>query len=264
MTTLLPGATHPVSAGASGPAEPLVLLPGTLCDERVWQPVVCRLLHRPVIVKPLVGEASTAAMARRLLAELPDRFALAGFSLGGIVALEMIAQAPGRITRLALVDTNARPDPPANHTARRNAVERAAQLGMDRYVSDKLWSVYVSGDHVADDAKRGLVAAMSAAAGLETFRQQTEIAISRADSRPRLGAIRVPTLVLCGAEDKLCTPAVHEEMAAGITGARLVLVPRAGHFALIEEPDAIAAAMRDWLDLETDIPSDVRLERTAP
>ncbi|WP_293853722.1 alpha/beta fold hydrolase [uncultured Alsobacter sp.] len=263
MTTLVPGTARPVSAAAPGPAEPLVLLPGTLCDERVWQPVVCRLLHRPVIVKPLVGESSTAAMARRLLAELPARFSLAGFSLGGIVALEMIAQAPERIARLALVDTNARPDPPANHTARRNAVERAAQLGMERYVSDKLWSVYVSGDHVADEAKRSLVAAMSAAAGLDTFRSQSELAISRADSRPRLGAIRVPTLVLCGAEDKLCTPAVHEEMAAGIPGARLVQVPRTGHFALIEDPDAVAAALRDWLDLDIPSHSDVRVKRTA-
>lgn len=264
MATVLFREPADPSAPQGAAAEPLVLLPGTLCDERVWQPVIGRLPRRPVIVKPLVGEDSTAAMARRFLAEMPDRFALAGFSLGGMVALEMMAQAPQRITRLALLDTNARPDPEPNHTARRKAVERAAQLGMGRYVSDKLWSVYVSGDHVADEAKRALVASMSAAAGLETFRSQSEIAISRADSRPRLPAIRVPTLVLCGAEDKLCTPAVHEEMARAIPGASLVMVPRTGHFALIEDPEGVAAAMRDWLDDGLSIPSDVRLKRTAP
>ena len=264
MTTLVPGGKRSAPAAATGPSEPLVLLPGTLCDERVWQPVICRLLHRPVIVNPLVGEENTAAMARRFLAELPDRFALAGFSLGGMVALEMVAQAPHRITRLALIDTNARPDPEPNHTARRNAVARAAQLGMDRYVSDKLWSLYVSGDHVADEAKRALVTSMSAAAGLDTFRSQSELAISRADSRPRLGDILVPTLVLCGADDRLCPPAVHQEMAAGIPGARLVLVPRTGHFALIEDPDAVAGAMRDWLEQDVAVPSDARLKRTAP
>lgn len=264
MTTLVPGGLRSAPAAAPASAEPLVLLPGTLCDERVWQPVICRLLHRPAIVKPLVGEESTTALARRFLSDLPPRFALAGFSLGGMVALEMIAQAPHRITRLALLDTNARPDPEPNHAVRRNAVARAAQLGMERYVSDKLWSLYVSGDHVADEAKRALVASMSAAAGLDTFRSQSELAISRADSRPRLGAIHVPTLVLCGADDRLCPPAVHQEMAAAIPGARLVQVARAGHFALIEDPDAVAGAMRDWLDRDIAVPSDARLKRTAP
>ena len=168
--------------------------------------------------------------AGRILENAPDSFALAGFSLGGIVALEMVAQAPGRVTRLALLDTTARPDPEANHAVRRNAVTRAAQMGVDRYVSDKLWSLYVSGDHRADGAIRATIVDMSARTGLAAFASQSEIAIHRADSRPRLGVIAMPTLVLCGEDDRLCPVEVHREMADAIVGADLVVVPRSWYF----------------------------------
>lgn len=227
--------------------EPLVLLPGTLCDARVFEPVLRRLGARPTIV-PRLDRAETATeMARLLLDDLPARFALAGFSLGGIVALEMIAQQPERITRLALLDTTARPDPEPNRTARRNAVARAAQIGVDRYATHKLWSLYVSEDASADEALRGLVTAMSGSVGIEAFRTQSEIAIHRADSRPRLGRIAVPVLVLCGEDERLCSVEVHREMAALIPGATLAVIPRAGHFALIEQPERVAASLRGWL-----------------
>lgn len=224
--------------------EPLVLLPGTLCDGRVWEPLMRRLPEWRSLAMPFPDAETTPDAAARILGGAPPRFALAGFSLGGIVALEMIAQAPGRITRLALLDTTARPDPPENWTARRNAVAR----GVERYVSQKLWSLYVSGDHQGDEEKRALVAAMSGALGLEAFRTQSEIAIHRADSRPRLSAIQVPTLVLCGEADRLCSLEVHREMADLIPGARLAVVPGSGHFALIEQPDRVADEMRRWLD----------------
>lgn len=230
-------------------AEPLVLLPGTLCDARVFQPVLDLLPPREMIVPELTGAESAAGMAELLLAQrqLPARFALAGFSLGGILALEMIAQAPERISRLALIDTTARPDPEPNWTVRRNAVDRAAQIGVDRYVTDKLWSLYVSGDAACDQRLRELVGTMSASVGLEAFRRQSEMAIRRSDSRPRLPAIAVPTLVLCGAQERLCPVEVHREMAALIPGAELAIIPAAGHFALIEQPDAVATHLRRWL-----------------
>jgi len=228
------------------PPEPLVLLPGTLCDARVFAPVLERLAPREAIVPALIGAETAPAMAERLLGTLPPRFALAGFSLGGIVALEMIAQAPERITRLALIDTTARPDPEANWTVRRNAVARAAQIGVDRYVTQKLWSLYVSGDAAADQRLRDLVGAMSAAVGLD--------AIRRADSRPRLPAIAVPVLVLCGAEERLCPVELHREMAERIAGADLAVIAAAGHFALIEQPDVVAAHVARWLAAPKDPP----------
>jgi len=226
---------------------PLVLLHGTMCDARVFAPLLARLPPREVLVPPLVGHETAGAMARALLRDLPERFALGGFSLGGIVALEMIALAPERIAGLALIDTTARPDPEANRAVRRNAVARAAQIGTGRYASQKLWSLYVSGDAADDAAHRALVSAMAADAGVEAFRQQSEIAINRADSRPRLSRIGVPTLVLCGEDDRLCTAEMHRETAAAIPGARLAILPRAGHFALIEQPDAVAAEVTRWL-----------------
>jgi len=227
--------------------EPLVLLPGTLCDARVFEPVLQGLPERPTIVPQLIGAETAQEMADRLLSQLPDRFALAGFSLGGIIALEMIARQPERITRIALLDTTARPDPEPNWTVRRNAVARAAQIGIERYVTHKLWSLYVSGDAAADEVLRALVTAMSATVGLDAFRQQSEMAIHRADSRPRLPEIAVPTLVLCGEDERLCPVDIHREIAQLVPGAALAIIPRAGHFALIEQPAPVAAHLRHWL-----------------
>jgi pimeloyl-ACP methyl ester carboxylesterase len=226
---------------------PLVLLPGTLCDARVFAPLLDRLPPREVLVPPLVGHDTAVGIAGALLAELPPRMALGGFSLGGIVSLEMIAQAPQRIAGLALFDTTARPDLEANWAVRRNAVARAAQLGTGRYIGQKLWSLYVSASAGEVEEHRALVSAMAADGGLETFRRQSEMAISRADSRPRLRRIAVPTLVLCGEDDRLCSAEMHCEMAAAIPGARLAILPRAGHFALIEQPDAVAREVAAWL-----------------
>lgn len=238
-------------AGEPSPArsrEPLVLLPGTLCDARVFGPVLARLPGIVAEVPRLDGAETTPAMAEKLLAELPRRFALGGFSLGGIVALEMVARAPERVTRLALLSTTARPDPPARHAPRRDAVAQARRLGVDRYVADELWSLYVAEEGLLDETNRALVAAMAASLGIEVFRRQNEIAIHRVDGRPRLSAIAVPTLVLCGEADRPCPPEVHREIADAVPGARLVVVPGAGHFALIERPDAVAASIAAWLD----------------
>lgn len=234
------------------PCDPLVLLPGTLCDARVFAPLLARL-GVEARVPVLDGAETVAAMADRLLAGLPPRFALGGFSLGGILALEMVARAPERVTRLALLDTTARPDAPGRATERRNAVARAAELGLARYAGDKLWSLYVSDGGRADAANRALVAAMAVDLGLDAFRRHSEFAIGRADGRPRLAAIAVPTLVLCGEDDRLCPPALHREIADAVPGSRLVVVPRAGHFALIEQPDAVADAFRDWLAVRSPI-----------
>lgn len=235
------------SAADAGRDEPLVLLPGTLCDERLWRPVLDRLPCRPAIVKALAGEASTPAMASRLLAELPPRFALAGFSLGGIVALEMAAQAPKRLARLALVDTNARPDPAQNHGPRRDAVAQAARIGVAAYAKQHLLPAYAASGRSGEAEIAAVIMDMAGAADIDTFRAQSEMAIHRADSRPRLSGIAVPTLVLCGGEDRFCPVDRHREIADAVPGARLVVVPGVGHFAPLEAPEEVAAAMREWL-----------------
>lgn len=228
--------------------EPLVLLHGTLCDARVFAPLLARLPGVEAIVPALDGAETTPAAAERLLSALPDRFALAGFSLGGIVALELVARAPHRVTRLALFGTTARPDPPGRHALRRAAVARAAAQGLERFVLEELWPSYVADAGRADPATRALIGTMAANLGLDAFHRHSEMAIHRADSRPRLAAVVVPTLVLCGAEDRACPPALHQEIAASIPGARLVMVAGAGHFAILEQPDAVADAVAARLD----------------
>ena len=245
------GSSERTEAGAPASAKPLVLLPGTLCDARVFAPVLSLLPGVTATVPAMAGAETTSAMADQLLAILPDRFALGGFSLGGIVALEMVARAPERITRLALISTTARPDKPDRAALRRAAVERAATIGVGRFVVEELWPSYVADAGRTDAAQRDMIEAMAADAGIDIFRQHTAIAIHRQDSRPRLAAVALPTLVLCGADDQLCPPELSREIAALIPGALLSILPEAGHFALTERPDAVAAVVSTWLTMPT-------------
>lgn len=244
-----PGRLTSLVAARPSAAEPLLLLPGTLCDERLWHPVLRHLPGQPVTMAEMDGALTAPDLAARILSGAPPRFALAGFSLGGIVALEMAAQAPERITRLALVSTTPRPDPESNHAARRTAVARAKALGLERFIADELWPRYVGAASRDDGDLKALICGMATSLGLEAFAAQSEVAIHRADSRPRLSRIQVPTLVLAGAEDRLCPPEVQREMAAAIPDADLVLVPGSGHFVLLEEAEVAARHLRAWLDL---------------
>lgn len=227
-------------------ALPLLLLPGTACDARLFAPLLSELDHPNIRVVELTGAQTTPDMARRLLAEAPPRFSLLGMSLGGIVALEMVAQAPERVAGLALIDTTPLPDPPANAATRYGALAKARRDGMASYIGDS-WSRLVSPSHVDDAGLRALITAMAEDAGPDALAEQTGMAIHRADSRTRLAQIAVPTLILAGADEAVCPLAVHEEMARAIPGARSFTIPQAGHFAVLENPAAVARHVRDWL-----------------
>jgi pimeloyl-ACP methyl ester carboxylesterase len=225
---------------------PLLLLPGTLCDERVFAPLTARLPNQPVLIAEMTGATTASDLAERILRQAPDHFALLGFSLGGIVALEMIHQAPHRISALALVDTTARADPAANAAIRRGAVERVRAHGMARYTDDA-WPDPVSPVNAGRRDLRDLLVAMAERGGADALASQTEVAIHRADSRPRLPKIEVPTLVLCGQDDGICHPDLHREIADLIPNSTLTVIADAGHFALVERPDEVAAPVRGWL-----------------
>lgn len=205
-------------------AAALLMLPGTLCDARLYGAVLEKL-RVPALVAALQGACSTQQMAQLILASAPPRLSLCGFSLGAIVALEIIAQAPWRVDRLALIACN-----PGllDETARRG---RAA-LQQSEFVQP-------------DDAP--LVHLMAREATAETYRQQTQMTLDRADSRPRLGRINVPTLVLCGAEDRICPPAMSRAIADAIAMSRLTIVPGAGHYLPIERPELVAEQLAGWL-----------------
>ncbi|WP_354043668.1 alpha/beta fold hydrolase [Devosia sp. UYZn731] len=225
---------------------PLLLLAGTLCDARLFAPLMHQLDRPDMQVIAMTGATTAAEMAHRILAEAPKRFSLAGFSLGGIVALEMIAQAPERIARLALIDATPRPDLPGNAEIRRAAVAKGRAEGLDSYVLDA-WPTQVAPSNRDNVALRQTVLAMARDAGAEVLAAQSELAIERADSRPRLGAINVPTLILAGQHDGICPLPAQEELATGIAGAQFFTIPDAGHFAPLENPAAMARHMREWL-----------------
>ena len=220
--------THaiPTRENRAGPDDrvPLLLLPGTVCDERLFAPMMAALAYPDMRVVEMIGATNTPDLAARILKSAPERFALAGFSLGGIVALEMVAQAPERIERLALIDTTPRPDPEANAKVRRDTVEKARETGMDGYILDA-WEKLVSPANAGNAALRATIIAMSRDAGVDVLAEQSEVAIHRADSRDRLKVIKVPTLVLAGQDEQICPLAAHGEIARGIAGARFFTIP---------------------------------------
>ena len=185
-------------------------------------------------------------MARAVLDAAPERFALAGLSIGGYVALEIMRAAPERVVRLALLDTSARADTPEQSATRRELIE-LSQRGRFDEVPRKLLPNIVHPDRLDDARLASIVFAMAGAVGPEAFVAQEEAMIGRSDSRGDLPGIACPTLVLCGREDALTPMHLHEEMAGLIPGSRLRVIERCGHFSALERPEEVTTALREWL-----------------
>ena len=241
------------------PDWPLLLLPGTLCDARVFGPLLNALAlnsleraaldHHParcgrkVLHGGMTGQTSVAALADAILATAPDRFIPVGFSLGAIVALEMAMRAPDRIMGMALIAGTARAVPPADWPMRRAAALTAPQ----DLVGKQLWPSSVAADRRHDEGLRGTVVAMAKAFPAGTLAAQIEVALSRPDQRARLNTLFMPALVLGGADDAIAPQELQCELAQAMPLATLHLVENSGHFVLLERPDACAAALADWL-----------------
>ena len=226
---------------------PVLALPGLLLDERLWQHQAAALgAERALTSFPLVPEASMGELAAAALARAPaGRFALAGLSMGGYLAFEIVRRAPERVAALALLDTSARPDTAQASEARRSAIAQSA-TDFDGVV-DTLLGRFLHPSRLDDEALVGIVRAMAHGIGRERFVRQQEAIMGRADSRPTLAQIRCPTLVLCGRDDVLTPLELHEEMHAGIAGSRLVVLDHCGHLAPLERPDDVTQALRQWL-----------------
>lgn len=226
----------------------LLLLPGLLCDERLWRdPVAALAGEADCVVADLARDDSLEAMAGRALAGLPPgRFALAALSMGGYVAFEILRSAPDRVARLALFDTSARPDTP-EQARRRRGLMALAHTGQFRGVTPRLLPQLLHPDHVTGEIGRE-VAAMAERLGRETFLRQQAAILARPDSRPDLPGIRVPTLVACGRQDMLTPPPLSAEIAGLIPGARLATIERCGHLPPLEQPAETAALLREWLN----------------
>ncbi len=232
--------------------EPLLLIPGLMCDPAVWLPVMAVLAneHLCTVVEP--GDAEDLAlMAQRLLDAAPASFALAGHSMGGRVALEVLRQAPGRVRRVALLDTGylARaPGAAGELEARmRQALRDSAREQGVRAMALQWVQGMVHPQRLADEALIEGIVAMFERKDAAHFERQIKALLQRPDASGVLRRIRVPALVLCGRQDSWAPVAQHEAMRDLIPNATLVVVEDAGHMAPMERPDAVAQALRNWL-----------------
>jgi pimeloyl-ACP methyl ester carboxylesterase len=226
---------------------PILLVPGLVSSPRIYAPVIPALWRfGPVTIANHIRDDNMGAIARRILAEAPPRFALAGHSMGGYIAFEIMRQAPDRVAKLALINTQARPDTP-EATARRRALMARAQNGEYHAVLDELFAGFVHPSRQGDAALRQLVHDMGDDVGPQAFIRQQTAVMSRPDSRPALAWIRCPTLVLTGDEDNTIPNALSAEMANGIHGAKLVILQDCGHLPQPEQPQATCDALAEWM-----------------
>lgn len=225
----------------------LVLVPGLLCDARLWGH---QLHYLDDVAEMYVGDTlqddNVGAMAARILDNAPEKFALAGLSMGGYVSLEIMRQAPERVSKVALIDTSSRQDSDEQKRRRRGLISLSSK-GRFKGVTPKLLPLLIHADRMEDEDLTQTVMDMAADVGQEAFvRQQTAI-LGRPDSRADLSKYDIPSLVICGRQDELTPVELAEETVDGLPQGRLCIIEECGHLSTLERPFAVTALMRDWL-----------------
>ena len=226
---------------------PLLLLPGMMCDARLFAPQIAAFkADRAVLVPSLAGADTVEALAGRILKDAPDRFALGGLSMGGIVAMEMLRQEPDRIERLALLDTNPLAEK-AEMKAKRDPQMRAAQAGRLRTIMrDEMKPNYLADTPDRDQILETCMD-MAMDLGPDVFISQSKALRDRPDQTKTLAAFEGPALILCGIKDQLCPPERHELMHALMPRSTLLIIDGAGHLPTLEQPEATNEALARWL-----------------
>lgn len=225
---------------------PLVLIPGMMCDARMWGGID-RRLNVPILHLLPVQSDTMSGMAALFLEGAPPRFALAGLSMGGILAMEILRQAPDRVTRLALLDTNPRSETPEAQTRRAPQIDRVLAGDLEGVMRDDMKPNYLAAGP-NQPAILDLCMEMALALGPAVFMRQSRALRDRPDQQATLAGFGGPALVLMGAEDRLCPLDRHQLMHDLMPQSRLHIIPRAAHLPPLEQPDATARALRAWLD----------------
>ena len=225
----------------------LLLVPGLLCAKGLWAAQLAGLSDvAQMTVADHTRHNTMQKIARSILDHAPERFALAGLSMGGYVAYEIVRQAPDRVTRLALLDTGSRADAPERAEGRRKLIALAEREGT-RKAQEALLPVLIHKPRLTDEPLVEAVLAMADEIDAAAFKRQQQAIMSRPDNRPLLPSIKVPALVLVGREDALIPVELSQEIVAGIAGAKLEIVPECGHLSTMERPEAVNRALRAWL-----------------
>lgn len=229
--------------------EPLFFIPGMMCDARLFSSQLTFFSARhTVIVAALVKHATIGELASDLLDNAPQNFALAGLSMGGIVAMEMMRQQPKRITRLALMDTNPLADPPERVALRDRQIADIGAGKLTEIIRDEMKPLYLA-DAQNQPAILDLCLAMAHDLGADNFILQMRALQSRQDQRETLKTVRVPSLVLCGEADRLCPPERHRMMHDIMPTSHLEIIAGAGHLPTLEQPTQTNQALEKWLQM---------------
>jgi len=225
----------------------MALLPGMLCDAMLWRHQTEALRDiADVRVVDLTRQSSIVEMAEAVLAEMPERFAVAGLSMGGYVAFEVLRRAPRRVSAVAFLGTVAHPDAP-EETSRRAALIAMQERRRFRGFTEPLLALMLHASRLADAGLVREITAMGERVGKAAFLRQQWAIQRRADSRPDLPAIACPVLALCGRQDGLAPLSAHAAIASAIPGARLEIIETCGHLSPLERPEAVTEALRRFL-----------------
>lgn len=226
--------------------DPLLLIPGMMCDARLFAPQIAAFSASRSISIPTMTGTTVQEIAAGILADAPPHFALAGLSMGGIVAMEIMAQAPDRISRIALLDTNPLAETKEVAARRGPQIEAAENGDMITVMAAQMFPHYLS-DSTDQTPIIALCHQMATALGPDAFVAQSRALRSRPDQQETLRNVDVPTLVVCGKHDKLCPIHRHKLMAELMPHAALEIIPNAGHIPTLEQPALTNEAMRKWL-----------------
>lgn len=228
-------------------ADPLVFLPGFLCDARLfWHQILDFSADRTVIVAPLLG-ASIEEMAETVLATLPPRVSLVGHWLGGLVAMEILRRAPDRVAEIALIDVSPLAESPQAAAMREQRIVKARAGRLDEMVLEEIPAAALAPGE-GRESMQALLLEMADGLGPEGFTRQSRALMRRPDQQRALRNTRVRAMLICGEHDTICPPRRHEFLAELMPHAEFRLIPGAGHLSPLEQPQAVTRALRAWLD----------------
>lgn len=223
---------------------PIVMLPGMMLDERVYAEQVRQLSpFTRVIIGNITSAPTIQDLAEDVLHAAPPQFAMAGLSMGGIVALEIWRRAPQRVTHLALIDTTPYADRPERQEIRFEQIAAVDAGNLRQVLTQSMKPLYLARKNRESADLLNQILEMGIDLGPDVFRRQSMALAHRADSTATIATIDCPSLVLCGREDALCPVEFHRTMADAIPRADLVILAECGHLAVMEEPNAVASAL---------------------
>ena len=226
---------------------PIVLITGQLLTDAVWQPLLDQWPGREVIVADNSRDDTIEGFAQRLLDNAPPKFVLVGHAMGGFVAFEVMRRAPERVAKLALISTLASADGPAQTARRQGYIDLVTNGQFDQVVEERIPILFPE-EKRHDERFLTIARTMAADTGADTFLAQQRAIMARIDSRPRLGEIAVPTLLIWGEKDGITSRAHHDEILDAIPGARLEVVPGVGHLPTVEVPEVVAELLSRFFD----------------